>query len=107
MKILEFFDNKDNIQNQILAPLDFNVGEDLLVFMRNDPVFYRKTFFPAIEDFKISKGKNKTVLNNAVKAGLDKYCSKYKIEHPKDELLTDGDVLEIVNQIIEKDIYER
>lgn len=96
VKINEFH-NMD-IPDEILPKPDFNVGEDLLIFMRNDPMFYRKTFFPAIEDYKNSK--KKPVLIRLVKKGLGSYCNKFNIPNPPSELMNDGDIIEVVKQII-------
>ena len=43
------------IPDEILPKPDFNVGEDLLIFMRNDPMFYRKTFFQQLKTLKLQK----------------------------------------------------
>lgn len=52
MKINEFFDQP------IDDKLPFDVVDDVCVFMRNDPMFYRKSFFPAIKRMQHC-GKNK------------------------------------------------
>ena len=41
MKIFEFTDNDE-------PKLNFDSIEDLCIFMRNDPMFYRKQFFPCM-----------------------------------------------------------
>ena len=89
------------IPDEILPKPDFNVGEDLLVFMRNDPMFYRKSFFPAIEDYKNSK--QKPLLVKLVKKGLSSYCNKFGIANPQEELMSSGDVMEVVGQIMKDD----
>ena len=43
MRIDEFTNKKDERE------LPFSVAEDLMVFMRNDPTFYRKKFYPCME----------------------------------------------------------
>jgi hypothetical protein len=102
VKLNEFHDME--IPDEILPKPDFNVGEDLLIFMRNDPMFYRKTFFPAIEDFKTTK--KKPVLVRLVKKGLGSYCNKFNIPNPQEDLMSDGDIIELVKQIISDDIKE-
>lgn len=96
--------NDLDIPDQILPRPDFNVGEDLLVFMRNDPMFYRKTFFPAIQDYKATK--KKPVLIRLVKQGLGSYCNKFNIPNPQNELMNNGDIIEVVRQILTQDIKE-
>jgi hypothetical protein len=100
VKINEFHDI--DMPDEILPKPDFNVGEDLLIFMRNDPMFYRKTFFPAVEDYKNSK--KKPILIRLVKKGLGSYCNKFNIPNPPNELMSDGDIIELVKQIIGDEI---
>ena len=35
--------------------LPFDVVDDVAIFMRNDPMFYRKSLFPAIINYKVAK----------------------------------------------------
>jgi len=35
-----------------------------------------------------------------VKRGLGEYCNKFKIENPKDELMGEGDIIDLVRTII-------
>lgn len=100
VKITEF--NDMDIPDVIVPKPDYDVGEDLLIFMRNDPMFYRKTFFPAIEDYKNSK--KKPILVRMVKKGLGSYCNKFNIQNPQEELLTDSDILQVVQKILSDDL---
>lgn len=102
VKIVEFHDME--VPQEILPKLDYDVGEDLLIFMRNDPMFYRKTFFPAVQ--KSRKG-NKVLfapLAIMVKQGVNEYCKTYGLPHNPEELLGDGDIKLIVKKIIEDDL---
>ena len=102
VKIVEFFDNTD-MPEQILPQIDFDISEDLVIFMRNDPMFYRKSLFPAIETVKASKPMDTTALENVVHQGLGKYCSKFNIPHPQDQLLTAEDINRIVERLVQED----
>ena len=66
--------------------------------MRNDPMFYRKNFYPALEQYKSSKDKG--CLNKMVSQGLDGYVQKFNIPNPKQSLMNSGDMKELVAQII-------
>ena len=103
VKLVEFFHNSD-LPEKILPPIDFDVAEDLVVFMRNDPVFYRKSLFPAIETVKSTDPMDTTALQNVVAQGLGKYCEKFHIPHPKTELLTDADISSIVERLVAEEI---
>jgi len=103
VKINEFHDM--DIPQEIIPKPDFNVGEDLLVFMRNDPMFYRKTLFPAVDDYKKTKDKN--VMIRVVKKGLGDYCNKFNIPNPVEDLMSDSDIQEVVKQLILQDVKGR
>lgn len=97
VKINEF--NDMDIPDEILPKPDFDVGEDLLIFMRNDPVFYRKTFFPAVDAYSANK-KDVSPIQKMIVIGLKEYCKKFNIPNPKKELLTKGEALNLVRTII-------
>ena len=97
VKINEFHDM--DIPQEIIPKPDYDVPSDLLIFMRNDPMFYRKNFFPAVEKYK-ENTKDTAPLENMVKRGLGEYCNKFKIENPKDELMGEGDIIDLVRTII-------
>ena len=103
VKILEF--NDLDIPNEILPKPDFDVPADLLVFMRNDPMFYRKNFFPAVEEYKQNK-KNTAPLENMINNGFDQYCKKFKKMNNKEDIFNIGDVKRLVAEIISDEMKE-
>ena len=103
VKILEF--NDLDIPNEILPKPDFDVPADLLVFMRNDPMFYRKNFFPAVEEYRKNK-KNTKPLENMINRGFDQYCTKFNIQNPKKEIFNIGDVKRLIAEIIADEMKE-
>lgn len=98
MKINEFFNQ------QIDDKLPFDVIDDMCVFMRNDPMFYRKSFFPAIKRMQdCSNTKEKYVPETELGPMVDKatnlYCSKFDINKRPDELLTKEEKTSIIKKI--------
>ena len=94
-----------DIPNEIIPKPDYDVPSDLLIFMRNDPMFYRKNFFPAIDKYK-QDTKDTSPLENMIKLGLGQYCNKFQIENPPEELMGDGDIQELVRTIIADEMEE-
>jgi len=103
MKINEFHDM--DIPDEIVPKPDYNVAADLLIFMRNDPMFYRKTFFPAVETYK-DNNEDTSPIENMIKGGLGQYCKKFKILNPVEELMSEGDVKELAQQIIQDEMED-
>ena len=85
MKINEFHDMTDK---EILPKPDYNIAEDLMIFMRNDPMFYRRSYFPTLEDYKVQKKTD--LLSDMVKNGLNKYCEKFGLPHNKEDQKNTG-----------------
>ena len=104
VKINEFHDM--DIPQEIIPKPDYDVPSDLLIFMRNDPMFYRKNFFPAIDKYK-ENTKDTTPLENMVKRGLGEYCNKFKIENPKEDLMGEGDIIDLVRTIIADEMEDQ
>ena len=95
-----------DMPQEIIPKPDFDVPADLLIFMRNDPMFYRKNFFPAIEDYKANR-KDTTPIERMISKGLDEYCTKFNIQNPKNEIFGDGDVQRLVAEIIADEMEDQ
>ena len=94
-----------DIPKEIIPKPDYDVPSDLLIFMRNDPMFYRKNFFPAIDKYK-ENTKDTSPIENMIKVGLGQYCDKFNIENPKEEMMGDGDIQDLVRTIIADEMEE-
>ena len=83
--------------------LPYNVVEDTIIFMRNDPDFYRKELFPALTTIADLFRSGKSISPNrclepVIEKGCDAYCSRfgngrspeqiYNNEHRKEILKT-------------------
>ena len=76
---------------EVVEP-NFDLVDDTSFYMRNDPMFYRKQYFPAMASMADmhSKGKkiDKTALEKMVDNGCSAYCRKYNIAKHPDEVFT-------------------
>jgi hypothetical protein len=64
--------------------LPFDVVDDVAIYMRNDPMFYRKQLFPAIMSMKdrIESGKDcvaEECLGEVCGRAMESYCNKFKL----------------------------
>ena len=62
--------------------IPFDIVDDLAIYMRNDPMFYRKTFFPAMADVSDRLGKGDAIdtlalIKPIIDKGAKSYCKKY------------------------------
>ena len=96
MKLFEL----DNKQEEV----PFDVVEDLAIFMRNDPMFYRKTFFPAMAaaSDKMERGESidpAIFIKPMVDKGVKSYCSKFIKDRRPEDIFTDEDRKTCCNKI--------
>ena len=67
-------------------PIKFNFDpcDDAVVFMRNDPMFYRRKYYPAVMQLKDQLKRNKRIdaekiFGAAVDSGMNTYCKKFNL----------------------------
>lgn len=93
--------------------LPFDVADDLIVYMRNDPMFYRKHLYPKLVDVQQAVkngGKyNKKSLLPIVERAIQEYIVKYKVKKLPEELLNDGEKMDCINRLLddEKDNFKK
>jgi hypothetical protein len=70
--------------------LDFNLTDDLIFYMNNEPSFYRKEYFPAMLKFKkyCEEGKqiHPRAFKKLVSKAFEQYQNKFQVEGLKDSL---------------------
>ena len=104
MKIVEF-------ANLDKPKFDFDVVDDVVVFMRNDPQFYRKSLFPAVSKIadmhrdgsKIDQNK---CLGDVVERALESYCKKFNIADMPDQVFNNDDRQRIIDRIFSEEMEE-
>lgn len=102
---IEEFDKKDDLE------LPFNVVEDAIVFMRNDPMFYRKQYYPTVAKMADLTRAGKPVdpkgfVMPMVTKGIEGYCEKYKLPRPSDSLFGEEDRINLMNRIYEEEMEQ-
>jgi hypothetical protein len=103
VKIVEFFSQEDE------QGLPFNVVEDVAIFMRNDPNFYRKHYYPAILHLKELFDKKQKVnpsklFSSIIKKAAYNYCKAYNVGKRPEELLSDDEVRELIEMIYKEEL---
>ena len=68
--------------------LPFDVVDDVAIYMRNDPMFYRKQLFPAIMRMKDMHDAGKTMnpddcLGECTSLAIESYCQKFNLGSPE------------------------
>ena len=103
MKINEFNNQQDDFRP------NFDLIDDICIFMRNDPMFYRKSYFPMINNMMemFAKGQkinpSKTlfpVVDNAMNA----YVKCYNLAKSPNDLFTKDDRMNIAKRIYSEEM---
>tara|TARA_Y100000389_G_scaffold81572_1_gene78139 strand:- start:438 stop:767 length:330 start_codon:yes stop_codon:yes gene_type:complete len=77
--------------DELATPMDkklpFDVVDDVAIFMRNDPMFYRKSLFPAVMKMKDRHDSGKECnandcLGDCCDKAMKMYCNKFKLGSP-------------------------
>jgi len=97
MKISEFAEQHNN-------KLPFDVTEDVIVFMRHDPHFYRRTYYPAVMRLKDECGKKQKIdagkmFGAAVDSAMNTYCKKFQVGKNASRVFDMQDRQTIINRI--------
>ena len=90
---------------------NFDIVDDTSFYMRNDPEFYRKEYFPAMASIADMHSKGKDVdprkcLGDMVDHGCTNYCKKYNLAKHPDELFTKEIRDSIIDKIFAEEIDE-
>ena len=95
MKIFELYN--PNVKRE-----DFDLADDLVFFMRNDPQFYRQDYHPFMQKFNRHCNAGRSVSAKAfmpiVKNAFERYKNSFPVEGMEDAL-TDQDLKEICEKL--------
>jgi hypothetical protein len=102
MKINEFAQRDD-------FKLPFDIVDDLHVYMRNDPMFYRKDYYPTMTRISdLTKAKKKVDPHKEFTPMIDKacesYCTKFDIARDPSEVFSENDRKALVSKIYSEEI---
>jgi len=107
-KINEFFDQDQVQELKIGSQLPYDIVEDLCIFMKQDPGFYRKTLYPALIDVQASVKKggkyNKKSMLPVIETAIIQYIKKFNIKKRPAELLTDSEKMQCITKLLTNEV---
>ena len=91
--------------------LNFDICDDTVVFMRNDPNFYRKEYFPAITRLADVHRAGKKIdpqiiLMPMVEKGCDQYVKKYNLGMGTEQAYNNNDRSNILHRIYSEELEQ-
>lgn len=102
----------DEFTSTTITPkFDYDIADDVVVFMRNDPIFYRKSLFPAVSRMADLHRSGKAIdpskcLGSVVEKALGSYCKKFNIAELPDEVFNLEDRSNIINRLFSEEMEE-
>jgi hypothetical protein len=87
--------------------LPFDIVDDVQQYMKNDPKFYRKIYYPTMckmQEAMKGKGEAKDLIAPMIVLASRGYVEQYKINKKAEELLTSEELDDIVNRVYEDEI---
>ena len=107
VKINEFFNTSEIVEPTI----DYDPGRDLIIFMQNDPIFYRKHLYPAMVDAEEATGSGEIANTKSLFPVVDRsvlqYCKKYNLPHEPEKLFPKAIRVQIVKDLCDPDQNQR
>lgn len=98
----------EDLNLKIGDKLPYDVIEDLMVYMKNDPKFYRHHLYPKMidvqETVKTGKRFNKKDLIPMLDSAIASYVSKFDIKKRPQDLLTDQEKLECISRLLKDEV---
>lgn len=98
VKLVEVTDQK------ISEELPYDVGQDLIVYMRNEPMFYRRHLYPALVDVQeaIKKGKKYSKKNMfpVIEKAIQGYINKFGIKKLPEDLMNEEEKLDCISRLL-------
>ena len=98
VKLVEVTDQK------ISEELPYDVGQDLIVYMRNEPMFYRKHLYPALigvqEAVKNGKKYNKRQLFPVIEKAIQGYINRFGIKKLPEDLMNEQEKLDCISRLL-------
>lgn len=99
-----------DIQDQdLFSHTDYDIVEDLVVYMRNDFRFYRTYYYPTLhrisKELKHNKSLNvKKQFKPVIRTAIKEYCIKYNTPEESSELFGDDEWSMILDKIYQEEI---
>lgn len=99
MRLYEFAEQPDD--------LPFDVVDDVQQYMKNDPMFYRRVYYPTMckmQECMESQNDPKDLVGPMVELATKLYVKKYNINKKPEDLLTSEDYDDIINRVYEDEV---
>ena len=103
VRIVEF-------QEPVNDKFNFDIVDDASYFMRNDPSFYRKEYFPCMSKIadKHTEGVkvDRTEIMNMVERGINEYVKKFNLGRSSDDVFKQPDRDALIDKLFSEEMEQ-
>ena len=100
----------DELANTPETDMRFDIVDDASYYMRNDPSFYRKQYFPCMSKLADMHGAGKKVdrsmLNTMVEKGINNYVQKYNLGKTSEDVFKQPDRDALIDMLFSEEMAE-
>jgi hypothetical protein len=91
--------------------LPFDIVDDMAIYMRNDPVFYRKHYLPVMFKMADMHNSNKefdgeSMLGPVIDKGVASYCQKFIQDKRPNELMNSDDRKDLIHKLYSEEMTQ-
>ena len=101
VKIVEFHD-------PINSNFNFDIVDDASYYMRNDPSFYRKQYFPCMSKLadRHSEGKkiDRTMIMDMIEQGINSYVKKFNLGRSSEDVFKQPDRDALIDKLFSEEM---
>lgn len=92
------------------SDMGYDLVDDVVVFMRNDKDFYRRTYYPKMVEistkYKKTNEIDRTLANSMISKAISAYCKSYNINKSPASLFTNEDKEAILDMLFDEELDE-
>lgn len=98
-----------NVNKKDKEELPFDIEDDIVVYMRNDPMFYRKHYYPVLLKMQSAYQSNRSqdavsLWTPVVRRAVVPYINKFKINKKVEDVVDANKIKTIANKIYSDEI---
>lgn len=90
--------------------LPFDIVDDASYYMRNDPSFYRKQYFPCMAKMadRHSEGKkiDRTMIMDMIEQGINNYVKKYNLGRSPEDVFKQPDRDALIDKLFSEEMEQ-
>ena len=90
--------------------LKFDLVDDTSFYMRNDPEFYRKEYFPCMAKMADKHGAgqkvDRTMVMNMVERGINNYVKKYNLGRSPEDIFKQPDRDALIDKLFSEEMAQ-